>query len=73
MSDVHVERVDATMRGRYRQLRLEGLYRRHHRLAARLHRKGFTALEVEDALEDAERERILDLVGLDHGAGEDDE
>lgn len=65
-----LERVDHSTRGRYRQQRLERLYRTHSRLAARLRAQGCDWLQIEDALEDAERERVLDLVGLDHAAGE---
>lgn len=59
-----VERVDHTLRLRYRQQRQEILARRHWRLSARLREQGYSALEVDDAVEDAERERLLDLVGL---------
>lgn len=68
-----LERVDHSTRGRYRQQRLERLYRKHHRLVARLRAQECSWLEIEDAVEDAERERVLDLVGLDNSGRVDDE
>lgn len=68
-----LERVGHSTRGRYRQQRLERLYRNHHRLVARLRAQDYSWLEIEDAVEDAERERVLDLVGFDNPERVDDE
>lgn len=59
------ERVGRNVRNRYAQLHRARLEVRHATLVASLHAQGVSDEVIDDRLEDAERERVLDLVGMD--------
>lgn len=73
---IEVERVGGQIRERYRRLasaQAEGSYvgkrwtqlkARHAALVSDLSAKGWSQAHIERAVEDAERERVLDVVGL---------